>query len=102
MARVRRESRSSRDVAVDDLTQPKVAVVRREVKGLRLDASRIHGHPFYIVLCNFRVRDGVCLPGDGLDGVGAIDGLLSAGDICQPAAVQRTVCARRWVALTVA
>jgi hypothetical protein len=58
-----------------------MAAVGGEVPLLRLDAGRVHDNPFQVFLGELGVGDGLCLLGDGLDGVRPVDGLLCAGDI---------------------
>lgn len=78
-----------RNVAVDDLRETNDAVIRHEVEALGLDASRLHSSPFQVVPDELRVRRLLGLFGNRLDGRGAIDGLLGAGDIGQSVGVKQ-------------
>ncbi|SRR6266480_2033668 len=49
------------------------------VEGLGLDTGRVHGLPFQVLLAQLSVWRFVGLLRHGLDGVGAIDGLLGTG-----------------------
>lgn len=69
---------------MNDLHKRQVAAVRRQVENLRLNARRVHVHPFEIVARELRVRHRRGLLGDGADGGGAVDGLLGAGHVGQP------------------
>ena len=72
----------SHDVAVDDLDHDQGAIVGHDIKGLGLHIGILVGAPPKVILGELRVgyllRLG--LLGDGSDGVGAIDGFLSACD----------------------
>jgi hypothetical protein len=58
-----------------------MSTVGSEIPLLRLDAGRVHDHPFQVFLGELGVRDRLCLLGDGLDRIGPVDGFLRAGDI---------------------
>jgi hypothetical protein len=55
------------------------------VEGLGLDTGRVHSRPFQVLLPQLGVRRLVGLLRHGLDGIGAIDGLLGAGYMSKPA-----------------
>jgi hypothetical protein len=74
----------SRNVAVDDLNHADVAAVGDEVPGLSLDTGRVDCVPLHVISGQLGVGLCLCLLADGLDGRGAIDGLLGAGDVGQP------------------
>jgi hypothetical protein len=75
----------SRDIAVNDLCQAKPSLIRMHVEGLGLDTGRVHSRPFQVLLPQLGVRRLVGLLRYGLDGIGAIDGLLGAGYMSKPA-----------------
>ena len=54
------------------------------VEGLGLDTGRVHGLPFQVLLTQLSVWRVVGLLRHGLDGVGAIDGLLGTGYMSKP------------------
>lgn len=90
-------SRSVRHVTIDDLGKGELAVFRHEIEGLRLDAGRFHRLPFHVITGEFRIGCRLGLFGDRLDGRGAIDGLLGAGNIGEPDEEQvRTMGRARW------
>lgn len=62
-----------------------MAAVGSEVERLRLDAGRVHGNPLQVIFLELGVGRLGGLLGDWLDGFGAIDGLLGAGDVGEPA-----------------
>ena len=62
-----------------------MSTVRGKVPCLRLHVCFSQALPFQVLFCELSVRRRLGLLGDGLDGFGAIDRLLSAGNISQPA-----------------
>lgn len=68
----------SRNVAVDDLNEDQVTIVRHDVKGLGLDIGKLLSLPFQVLLGHNRVRSLGGLLGNRLDRLRAIDGLLRA------------------------
>lgn len=88
---------SLRNVRVDDLGKGELAAVRHEVEALRLDASRLHGLPFQVILGGLGIGSRLGLLGDRLDSLGAVDRLLGAGDIGQPTSKLLEVCVQRMV-----
>lgn len=91
---MREGKKASRDVAIDNLDHCKSALVGHDIEGLSLDAGILVCPPFQIVLGQFGVGGGLGLFGDGLDGVGAIDGFLRAGDACEAGKSNREALAR--------
>lgn len=75
-----------RNIAIDDLEKSDVAVLAKDVDGLGLDRRRVHGLPLQVLTLDLGEGRLLGLDGDRLDGLGAIDGLLGAGDIGQPRA----------------
>ena len=71
----------SRDIAVDNLGEADVPALGEEVEGLRLDAGRVHGLPFQVVLRELREGRLLRLDGHGAEGGGAVDRLGRPGDI---------------------
>jgi hypothetical protein len=61
-----------------------MAGVSSDVPLLCLDICRVHDDPFQILLRELGVRHRLALLGDGLDGIGPIDGFLRACDIGKP------------------
>jgi len=82
--RARRAKNHLRHVTIDDLDKCQLTVVRHDVEGLRLDASRIHGLPFQVVSGELGIRRRLGLLGDRPNGRWPIDGLLGAGDVGHP------------------
>jgi hypothetical protein len=74
-----------RHVTIDDLDKGKLTTVGHEIKGVRLDAGRLRRLPFQIIPSELRIGRCLSLLGDRLDGGRAVDRLLSAGDVGQPA-----------------
>jgi hypothetical protein len=79
--------RNIRNVAIDDLGKSDVTVVATNVEALCLNRGRVHGLPLQAIARDLGVRSLFGLGGNRLDGRGAVDGLLSAGDIGQSIAV---------------
>jgi hypothetical protein len=76
-----------RNVAIEYLGKGDVTVVAKYVKALRLDRGRVHGLPLQVISRELGIGSLFSLCSDRLDGRGAVDGLLSAGDIGQSIAV---------------
>lgn len=68
----------SRNVAVDDLDHNQIATVSHDVEGSSLNIGVLVSLPFQGVLGQDSVGSLAGLLGDGLNGFGAIDGLLRA------------------------
>jgi hypothetical protein len=79
----------SHDVAVDDLGHANVAAVCRNVERLRLNAGRVYDSPLEVIFGELSVRRLLCLLLNGLDGGGAIDGLLGPSNVCQSANINQ-------------
>ena len=80
------------NVVVDDLQEANVAGVGHEVEGLRLDIGVVDDLPLEVLLGQLGVGRVAGVLADGLDGLGAVLGLLRAGndgktDSCQWVAV---------------
>lgn len=73
----------SRDVGVDDLHHHHSAIVGHHVEGLSLNIGILIGTPPQVVLGQLGIRGLLSLLGDRLNGLGAIDGLLSARNTCK-------------------
>lgn len=81
------ETRNIRHVTIDELSKGNVAVVAKDVKGVCLNRRRVHSLPLQVISRGLGVGSLLSLCSDRLDGRGAVDGLLSAGDIGQSIAV---------------
>jgi len=73
-----RSEKCSRNVAVDDLDHDQIAAVGHDVVGSSLHICVLVGLPSQIILGQDGVGSLGGLLGDGLDGLGAIDGFLRA------------------------
>lgn len=82
--------RSLRHITIDDLGDSEVTGFGGEVEGLRLDVGRVQALPPEVVPGQLGVGSLLGLLCDGLDGSGAIDGLLRPGDVRQPRRVSRS------------
>lgn len=78
-----------RNVAVNDLYEADMTVVRDKIKGCSLDVGPLQGPPLEVITGELRVRRLLGLLGNGSNGRWAVDGLLSAGDIGQPSGSER-------------
>lgn len=74
-----------RNVAVNNLRHSESALIGEEVKGLRLDVGPFHLLPLQIVAADFGVGSLFGFFSHRSDGGRAVDGLLRAGDIGDPA-----------------
>ena len=74
-----------RYIAIYDLEHNSVIVFGVQVEGLRLDARRVRREPLEVGLCHLGEERIALILAHGLDGVGAVLGLLGAGDVGQPA-----------------
>jgi hypothetical protein len=79
-----------RNVAVDDLEESAMAVVAKKIEGLGFDRGRVHGLPEQVRALQLGMGRLLGFFGDRLDGRGAIDGFLGAGDVRQPVNRQST------------
>jgi hypothetical protein len=70
----------SRDVVVDDLQEARVSSLGEEVEGLRLDVGVVERHPLEVLLGQLGIGGLTSLLAHGLDGIGAVFGLLGAGN----------------------
>jgi hypothetical protein len=73
----------SRNVAVDDLHHDQIATVGHDIKGLSLNIGILISAPPQVVLGQLGIGGLLGLLGDRLNGLGAIDGLLSARNTCE-------------------
>lgn len=74
-----------RNVVVDDLQETIVAAVSLEIERLRLDAGLVNELPLQVFLGELRVGGIAGILAHRVDGLRAVLGLLSTGDIGQPA-----------------
>jgi hypothetical protein len=81
------ETRNIRYVTIDELSKGDVTVVAKDVKGVCLNRSRVHSLPLQVISRDLGVGSLLGLCSDRLDGRGAVDRLLGAGDIGQSIAV---------------
>ena len=73
------------DIVVYDLEEANMASVRKEIEGLRLDIGVVQRLPFQVLLGQLGESRVACILSNRLDGLRAIDGLLSTGNRRQPA-----------------
>jgi hypothetical protein len=77
----------SRYVTVYELQEADASFIGEQVERLRLDVGVVQSGPFQILLGQLGVCRVACILSHGLNGLGAIHGLLGAGDSGQPAEV---------------
>ena len=87
-----RRRETIRNAAIDDLHEGEMAGVGKQVKGLGLDAGRIHHCPLDVFLGELGVRCRLGLLGHVLTGGGAMDRLLRPDHIGHSGAV--SICIR--------
>lgn len=73
-----------RNVAVDNLGKGYIAIIAKEIEALGFNRCRIHGLPLQVITLELSKGRSDGLMSNRSDGTGAVDGLLSASDICQP------------------
>jgi len=79
----------SHDIAVDDLNHRQSAIITHRIEGLGLDIGVLEGAPPQILLGEFGITSSFGLLSDGLDGFGAVDRFLRAGNTGQTVGQRR-------------